>query len=85
MTRGRISMARLDGMLDIGEFLDRIIVHDFGDYRRHRRFDARSLLSSFKGRSLIYMSFPRGLWLGLRPRFCEFSIPDVLNLGLEGM
>ena len=83
-TRVCRSMARLDGMLDVGEFLDRLIAHDLGDYRRHRRFAARGLLSNFGSRSLIYMSLPRSLWLRLRPCFCKFPVPDVLNLGLEG-
>jgi len=82
-------MARLNGMLDIRESLGRLIVHHLGDYRRHRRFTASCLFSSFGRRSLIYVSLPRGLWLRLcarlKARLCEFPIPDVLNLGLEGL
>lgn len=85
MTMGCISMARLYGMLDVGEFLDRLIVHDIGDYRRHKRFAACCLLSSFRSRPLIYVSLPGSLWLRLHARFCKFPIPNVLNLGLEGL
>jgi hypothetical protein len=84
-TRKVISMARLNGMFDIGEFLGGLIVHDLGDYRRHRRFGACCLLSNFRSRFLIYVSLPRRLWLRLCARFCEFPIPDVLNLGLKGL
>jgi hypothetical protein len=76
-------MACLDGILDISEFLGRLIVHDLGDYRCHRRFAAGCLLSSFRCKSLIYMSLSQGLWVRLSSRLCEFPIPDVLDLGLE--
>lgn len=78
-------MARLDGILDVGEFLGRLIAHDLGNYRRHKRFATCCLLSNFRSRSLIYVSLPRGLWLRLRASFCEFPIPYVLNFGLEGV
>jgi len=71
-------MARLNRMLDIVSSWDVFIVHDLGDYRRHRRFAACCFLSRFRSRSLIYVSLPRALAETARA-LCEFPIPDVLN------
>ena len=86
INRGCTSVSRLDGTLDITDFLGWLISGDLGSHRRcWWRVASDCLLSNFGGRFMVYMPPPNGVWLRLCAVPREFAIPDILNLGLKGL